>query len=417
MASANQEIFERVLGQERQWNANSLNALRPAALLLFLVPQLILRGITPGNCVLLGYTLLAGGLLLLARNSERSARGSVLAVPFLDMPAVFLKQWVDMDLAEADTRAIATFSLALFVLLVMLSAFTLRTRRLIVAGFVALVLVLSLQAKAGDTALGMIGSVATILTAIALCEVALIRRFDMVRRISEERLQLERLGRYFSPQVALTIQQGTDDFATGQLCEVTVLFSDLRGFAAATEMSTPAEVLSLLNEFHSRMVEIIFTHAGTLDKYLGDGLMAYFGAPLPQSNHALRALHCALAMQTGMTALNLARTEQGKPALRLSVGLHTGPAIIGSIGAANRREFTVVGDTVNLAARMENLTRHYNSDILVSGATAAKIEGQCPLQLVANTHVKGRSEPVQVFAPAAAELANRDLASQKEVVF
>ena len=236
---------------------------------------------------------------------------------------------------------------------------------------------------------------------------AITRRLGLAQRVSEERLRRERLGRYFSPEVARTIEQEEQNFAAGQLCEITVLFSDLRGFTTFCQYLQPAEVLDLLNEVHSRMVEVVFAHGGTLDKYIGDGLMAYFGAPIAQDDHAVRALRCAQEMQLVFASLSAARISRGKVALRLSIGLNTGVAVVGSIGAANRREFTAIGDTVNLAARMENLTRHYDSiDILASGTTAGRIGTAYDLRFLGETAVKGRTQTVQVFALAVKAAAN-----------
>jgi len=180
-----------------------------------------------------------------------------------------------------------------------------------------------------------------------------------------------------------------------------VLFSDLRGFTAYSQHLGPAAVLSLLNEVHSCMVEVVFAHGGTLDKYIGDGLMAYFGAPLAQPDHAARALRCAQEMRSSFQKLNTVRAAAGKAELRLSIGLNTGPAVVGAMGAANRREFTVVGDTVNVAARIENLTRDYDADILVSGDTASKAGGAFQLCHLGETLVRGRTLPVQVFTTVA----------------
>jgi adenylate cyclase len=127
--------------------------------------------------------------------------------------------------------------------------------------------------------------------------------------------------------------------------------------------------------------------------------MAYFGAPIAQEDHAVRALHCAEQMQLAFASLSTARAARGSSTLGLSIGLNTGTAVVGSIGASNRREFTAVGDTVNLASRMENLTREYNADILVSGETARKIQTVCELRHLGETPVKGRTQPVQVFVP------------------
>jgi len=396
------EIFEAVLQEERETNARYLNALRPLGVAAFLLVHVVCgQWVYPGTKVLAVYLAIAIVLFLLSRRSGRVARWSTFAVPFFDVPAVFLKQWLDLGYGSvASDRAIAVFTLGPFLVLIMLSAFTLKRWRLVSAGVLAVAFELALQFRVGDSAIGKYGSVATIVVAVALCELAITRRVALARRISEERLRRERLHRYFSPEVARTIERDEQDFSTGHLCEITVLFSDLRGFSALSQHLPAPEVLGLLNEVHSRMVEVVFVHGGTLDKYIGDGLMAYFGAPLAQPDHAVRALRCAEAMRLAFAALSAARVAQGKSALRLSIGLNTGTAVVGAIGAANRREFTAVGDTVNLAACMEYLTRDYDAVILVSGETARKVGAGFDLRLLGETPVKGRTQPVQVFSPA-----------------
>jgi adenylate cyclase len=402
MPAVSREIFESVLQEERETNARYLNALRPVGVAVFLLVHVVFgRSDFPATCVLGVYLVVSIALFFLSRRSDRVARWSTLAVPFFDVPAVFLKQWLDMGYSPtSNDRAIAVFTLGPFLVLIMLSALTLKTWRLVLAGLLVAVFELALQFKAGDTLYGKYASVATIISAVALCEIAIARRIALAHRISEEQLRRERLHRYFSPQVARTIEQDEQDYDTGHLCEITVLFSDLRGFCAFSQDLPPAAVLGLLNEVHSRMVEVVFAHGGTLDKYIGDGLMAYFGAPIPQTDHAARALNCAQQMLLAFASLSSARAARGELTLRLSIGLNTGTAVVGSIGAVNRREFTAVGDTVNLAARMESLTREYDADILVSGETARKAGTACTLRLLGETPVKGRTQPVQVFAPA-----------------
>ena len=150
----------------------------------------------------------------------------------------------------------------------------------------------------------------------------------MAHALAAEAVQRERLGRYFSPQVAAHIQQTGLGLASGQQCEVTVLFADLRQFTALSERLTPAEIVALLNEFQASMVAAVFAHGGTLDKFLGDGLMAYFGAPVAEAHHPLLAVRCALAMQAALVELNVARGTRGQPSLRMSIGVHTGPAVV-----------------------------------------------------------------------------------------
>jgi adenylate cyclase len=394
-------IYERILAEERAASARQLNAIRPVVVAVFLIVYLATAERAAGPvCALAVFLGLAVVLLFGARASARAARWSALAVPFLDMPLVFLVQWLGMDSrAPHDDRAIADFSLGPLLMLVALSAFNLRVPLVVLAGFMAAAIELGLQFRAGDPWIGKAGGLATIAATAALCSLTIIRLLQMVARIAREQLRTERLLRYFSPQVAQSIQRDENAFAAGRLCEITVLFSDLRGFSTFSHGATPAQVMELLNQVHSRLVEVVFAHEGTLDKYLGDGLMAYFGAPLPQADHAARALRCAHAMKAAFNALNLTRGQEGKAPLRLSIGLHSGPALVGAIGAANRREFTVVGDTVNLAARMENLTRQYGTELLLSGATVKMIGREHEFRLLAETTVRGRAESVRIFEP------------------
>ena len=131
----------------------------------------------------------------------------------------------------------------------------------------------------------------------------------------------------------------------------------------------PDRVVELLNEVHSALVEEVFRTGGTLDKFMGDGLMAYFNAPLDQPDHASRAIACAAGMKSALDALNRRREERRDPPLRLGIGIHTGPATLGTIGTATRGDYTAVGETVNLAAHLEKLTRSLGEGILLTEAT------------------------------------------------
>jgi adenylate cyclase len=398
------EIFERVLQAEHQRNVHFFNTARFVTVSLFLALRLGVDYLLLHNdplsfpWVLVVYWAVGGAVFVAARRSARVARWSALAVPFLDMPAVFWSQWLDFQFTN-DARSVANFTLSLFVVLVILSALMLKPRRVVLAGGVAAVLQLALQFLAGDTLVGELGGVLVLGATVALCRFTLSRRIYLAQALAGEVLQRERLGRYFSPQVAAHIQQSALDMNAGQQCEVTVLFADLRQFTALSEHLSPAETVAILNDFQAAMVAAVFAHRGTLDKFLGDGLMAYFGAPVPETEHPLLAVRCAQTMHAALAGLNAVRIARGQSPLRMGIGIHTGAAIVGAIGTDTRREFTVIGDTVNVAARIQDLTRSYREDILLSEETASRLPDALALRAVDETVVRGRSQPVRLLSP------------------
>jgi adenylate cyclase len=184
------------------------------------------------------------------------------------------------------------------------------------------------------------------------------------------------LARYVSPDVADALakraSQGTSQgFGEPATRVVAILYADLVGFTAATEALTPERTFALLRSFQERCCRVVFAHGGTLDKYLGDGFMATFGGLEDQGDAPARAVACALALQDEIARWNAKRARRGAPSVALSVGVHCGPVVAGNLGADRRVEFTVVGDTVNVASRLEEATREHGAAVLVSESCLA----------------------------------------------
>ena len=210
------------------------------------------------------------------------------------------------------------------------------------------------------------------------------------------------MERYLPPQlVGQLYGAGASLEPGGRSRVVTVLFADLRDFTTIAERLPAEAVVDLLNAALSRMADAVFKHEGTLDKFTGDGLMALFGAPVGRPDDAARAVAAGLDMIASIRALDAARAP-GAPALAIGIGVHTGPAIVGNIGSARRLDYTAVGDTVNLASRIEGLTKELGTPLLVSRATrdaalAAPGAGALEFAAAGESHVKGRAQPVELF--------------------
>jgi adenylate cyclase len=178
---------------------------------------------------------------------------------------------------------------------------------------------------------------------------------------------------------------------------MTVLFSDIRGFTTMSEKGTPEDVVSQLNELFTRMVAVVFAHRGTVDKFVGDMVMALYSAPLDDAEHADHAVQTALAMIRTLNEMNQQWQSQGKPTLDIGIGINTGPMVAGNIGSDTIMSYTVIGDAVNLGARLESLNKDYGTRIIISESTRAELKGQYDIHPLGDVVVKGKSKPVAIF--------------------
>jgi adenylate cyclase len=179
---------------------------------------------------------------------------------------------------------------------------------------------------------------------------------------------------------------------------MTVLFSDIRGFTTLTEKGSPEDVVAQLNELFTRMVEVVLDHRGTVDKFVGDMIMALFGAPLDDADHADHAVQAALEMIAELQKLNQGWKAQGRFAeLDIGVGVNTGIMIAGNIGSDAIMSYTVIGDAVNLGSRLESLNKQYGTRIIISDATRRALKGRYLYRPLGDVVVKGKSEPVAIF--------------------
>jgi adenylate cyclase len=217
------------------------------------------------------------------------------------------------------------------------------------------------------------------------------------RRLAREEVARANYGRFMPEYVVRQMLEHPESFKLGGVNQViTVLFADVRGFTSFAEHAPPEQVVQLLNRYFSAMSDIIFAHNGTLDKYIGDGLMALFGAPNATPQDAANAVAVAVEMQRRMRQLNAEFRAEGLQEISIGTGLHTGEATVGYIGSERRTEYTAIGDTVNTASRLESNAR--GGQILLSEATLKAIpEGRFPVKQHEPLTVKNRAQPVQIY--------------------
>jgi adenylate cyclase len=219
----------------------------------------------------------------------------------------------------------------------------------------------------------------------------------VIEDIQREKELRRTMSRYLSNDVIDRLMAQGDAGLGGNTHEVTILFSDIRGFTPLTERLGAGETVSLLNEYFSFMEDVVTNRRGIIDKYIGDAIMALFGSPFPSENDAANAVQAAGDMFYVLNLLNARRAEEGKAAIRIGVGIGTGNVITGNIGSPMRMDFTVIGDPVNLAARIEEATKTYGADVLVGDATWERLAEKPRARRLDIVRLRGQTRPTELW--------------------
>ena len=225
---------------------------------------------------------------------------------------------------------------------------------------------------------------------------------DMADSLAEKEFMRDTFGKIVDPEVRDYLMSGAGKASLGQTLggetrEVTVLFCDIRSFTSMSEKMAAAEVVSLLNRYFTALGKCIANHHGIINKYIGDAIMAIFGAPVASQNSAEDAFLAAIDMRQALERVNKEFAAEGLPQLKFGIGIHTGPVFAGTIGAENRMEYTVIGDTVNTASRLESLCKTYTVDLLLSEAAVEKLGEAGKFTFVADAQIRGKTEPMKIY--------------------
>jgi adenylate cyclase len=222
--------------------------------------------------------------------------------------------------------------------------------------------------------------------------------YGFVSERKEKHVVRATLERYVSPAlVREVIDQGVDLALGGKRQPLTILFSDIRGFTGIAERIPPEMLVGILCQHFARAGEIIHRHGGTLDKFIGDAVMAFWGAPTPRTDHGLCAVRAALEMQVAARELSALVRDQVGEDLRIGIGINSGEAVVGNIGSPTRMEYTAVGDPVNLASRIESMTRQHQVDILITQFTYELVKYDVDAEPLGSTSVRGRTDPIAIY--------------------
>jgi class 3 adenylate cyclase/CHASE2 domain-containing sensor protein len=341
-----------------------------------------------GRIVLIGYT--AAGLLDLRANPLSTVAAG------LEVHANVIDNLINRDFTRTAPRAL------MFPLIVLLGAafgFAVdRTRSQLASGvFAAVSVAVVIAAGYGALAAGFHVPAFTTSVALVLTYVV-ITVFNFVREQRQTALLKTTFGRYVSPQILDHILDHPEKVQLGgERRDLTILFSDIRGFTSISEASEPEEVVEMLNEYLTRMVDILLKHGGTLDKFIGDAVMGFWNAPAADPHHARHAVACAVEMIEETARLRERWEAEGKAAIRIGIGINTGEAVAGNIGSERVFGYTVIGDAVNLASRLESKNKDYVTEIIISESTLERMGGGFETVYLDDVKVKGKEKAVKIY--------------------
>jgi adenylate cyclase len=252
-----------------------------------------------------------------------------------------------------------------------------------------------------------------LLTALANFAAVAIERAQLAEKIEHERKIRSRMERYHSPGVVDEIVKGVvaADETDIKLTEVSILFADISGFTTVSETKKPEEIAFFLSHFFSAAVDAIFAYSGTLDKFIGDAVMAFFGAPIPQDDHADRAVLAGLMLMERVDLWNAEREKEGLPAVRVRVGINSGPAVVGNVGTEKRVDYTVLGSSVNIASRLESGVAK-PGQLVISQNTMDRLVGSFQTEALGEFALKGLQQKMPVFAVTSSEMVKKTTRSE-----
>lgn len=341
-----------------------------------------------------GYTLFALAIALLLRRVKpdpvEATRGQagILAADLVFVGGLF---WRNFQVEGSVSPQLLVIGMALVICLHVASY---QPAQLIAATVLALSAYLALSLHSGTYEAGPAGFVSGGLLAVGALMVINHRR---MRQMFLELRRRDNLTRFLSPEVAERVMQLGDSPLQPVQREVTVLFSDIRSFTAMSERMLPREVLGFLDDYFAQMTQVVKGHDGVVNKFLGDGMLAVWGVPERLENHALGAVRAALDMLKVVEEMNGARVAQGQVPFEIGIGIHSGTVAAGMLGGADQHEYTVIGDAVNVASRVEGLTKTYGVRVLVTDTTWSQVRERVQGSFIASEEIRGRTEPVELY--------------------